>query len=96
MSNSIKLYDCGKKRLIKSAEEIYSLGVSKSLIDGSIIDREGNKQHHLTDHSGKPSCFGEMYWVLKYKENEVPTSSICNCSYKERCQNITRDIADAN
>jgi hypothetical protein len=42
----------------------------------------------------KPHCYGKMDWILKYPEDEVPQSSICNCNYTNSCFRLTRNNAD--
>lgn len=37
----------------------------------------------------KPHCFGAMIWILKYDKDKIPTSSICDCFYKNKCLELT-------
>ena len=45
---------------------------------------------------GKPHCYGEMVWILKYPENEVPKTSICDCNYTNSCLRLTRNKSEVN
>lgn len=37
----------------------------------------------------KPHCYGEMDWILKYQEDEIPKESICKCEYPNSCLRLT-------
>ena len=39
----------------------------------------------------KPSCYGEMDWVLKYPEDEIPKTSICACEFTNSCLRLTNN-----
>lgn len=38
---------------------------------------------------GKPHCYGAMTWILKYPKEDIPSNSICDCCYKNKCLEIT-------
>lgn len=40
-----------------------------------------------------PHCYGEMIWILKYPEDDVPRESICSCNYTNTCLRLTRENA---
>lgn len=39
----------------------------------------------------KPHCYGKMDWILKYDEDSIPSTSICDCQYKNSCMRFTRN-----
>jgi hypothetical protein len=39
----------------------------------------------------KPNCYGKMDWILKYNEDEIPSTSICSCNYTNSCLRITNN-----
>lgn len=42
----------------------------------------------------KPHCYGKMDWILKYAEDNVPRTSICDCPLKNSCMRLTRNKDD--
>lgn len=39
----------------------------------------------------KPHCYGQMDWILKYPEDDIPKSSICDCEYANSCLKLTKN-----
>jgi len=38
-----------------------------------------------------PHCYGKMDWILKYKEDEIPRESICDCQHRNSCLRLTNN-----
>lgn len=91
----MKIYDEKNKRMIKDKKEIEQMNITKSLTTGKIVNSKNEVMEHLIDYSKYPHCYGEMTWINKYKEGEVPREAICDGCYSGSCIRITREIYES-
>lgn len=73
---------------LKNGVKIY---FKASNVDIAGVDLLENDNCKCEDASSKPHCYGEMDWILKYSENKIPGTSICDCEFVNSCLSITRN-----